>query len=85
MGIYATRRGHEVSGAGVGGYVCPMLTEYRCPVHRHSADTGAMFVGGKMVVGAGFNDMVGTGWTVNRSGRVGDGYGDGLGRGSGIL
>ena len=47
--------------------------------------TGAMSVGGEMVVGAGVNDMAGTGWTVNGSGRVRDGYGDGVGRGSGIL
>ena len=51
--LSVTGRGNEGSGAGRGGDVRPPLPEYRRPVYRHLADTGAMSGGGATAGGRG--------------------------------
>ena len=34
---------NEGSGAGGGGYICPLIIEYLHPVYRHSPDTGDIY------------------------------------------
>ena len=76
--LSVTGRGNEGSGAGRGGDVRPPLPEYRRPVYRHLADTGAMSGGGATAggrgpggAGAGVDEMVGAGRTQPRAGRDG--------------
>ena len=55
-------RENEGSGAGGGGDVLPLTTEYCLPVYHHLMNTGAMSGGGATARGAGVDKMVGSGW-----------------------
>ena len=83
MDISAAIQRHKGSGSGEGGDVRPPPLEYRRSVHLHLEDTGAMSGGGDTAGGAGVNEMVITGLTGTRSGRVGGGDKDGVGGGGG--
>ena len=74
--LSAARSGYEGSGVGGGEYIRTLPSEYRLPVYRHSANTGAMSGRVETTRGVGVNEMVGTGRTRTISGRVryGEGY-----------
>ena len=66
--------GNEGSGAIGGGEAHPPTPEYRRPVYRHSADTGAKSGGGATSRGAGVDEMVGAAQTRLGLGRDRDVY-----------
>ena len=51
--------GNEGSRYGGGGDVSPLLLEYRRPIYRHLAYTGAMSGSGVTIGGEGVDEMVG--------------------------
>ena len=51
--------GNEGSRSGGGGDVSPLLLEYRRPIYRHLAYTGAMSGSGVTIGGEGVDEMVG--------------------------
>ena len=69
VNLSAAGRGNKGSGAGGGADVSPPPPEYRRPVYRPLADTGAMSRGVAMDGGMVLIDLVVAGQTQSRSGR----------------